>query len=70
MTTIFVNNEPTTLADIPSPSLEVLLKQPGIVHCKTFAVALNREFIPKSRYREVMLNNGDQVEILMPMQGG
>ncbi len=34
------------------------------------AIAINREFIPKSTYRDRVLQPGDQVECLTPMQGG
>lgn len=35
-----------------------------------FAVALNMTHIPHSQYAEVSLKTGDEIEILMPMQGG
>lgn len=35
-----------------------------------FAVALNRQFIPKIKYAETILSEGDTVEIILPMQGG
>lgn len=34
------------------------------------AVAVNRQFVPRSRYAEVRLQDGDEVELLSPMQGG
>jgi len=37
---------------------------------QTFAVAINEEFIARQRYAEIMLNDGDSVEIVAPMQGG
>jgi sulfur carrier protein len=37
---------------------------------KSFAVAVNEEFIPKSAYGETSLIEGDKVELLIPMQGG
>ena len=36
----------------------------------SFAIAINEIFIPKSNYAVTELNNGDQLEILSPMQGG
>jgi sulfur carrier protein len=37
---------------------------------KSFAVAVNEEFIPKSAYADVSLIDGDRIELLIPMQGG
>jgi sulfur carrier protein len=37
---------------------------------KSFAVAVNEEFIPKSAYADVFLKEGDSVELVIPMQGG
>lgn len=55
--------------EVPAPlSMEDLLKArqaPAYA-----AVALNGEFVPRSRYRETILKDGDSVEILAPMQGG
>lgn len=34
------------------------------------AVARNREVIPRSRWDETILTDGDQVEIVAPFQGG
>ena len=35
-----------------------------------FAIALNYDVLPKSRWAETPLNNGDEVEIITPRQGG
>lgn len=37
---------------------------------KSFAVAINEHFIPKSVYQDTLLQEGDRVELLVPMQGG
>jgi sulfur carrier protein len=34
------------------------------------AVALNYDVVPRARWAETALNDGDQVEILTPRQGG
>ena len=34
------------------------------------AVAVNGEFVPRARYDDVILQDGDDVEIVAPMQGG
>ena len=36
----------------------------------SFAIALNEEFVPKSSYSTTSLQEGDRVEVLIPMQGG
>ena len=36
----------------------------------TFAVAVNGEFVPRGKYAETRLNDGDDIEIVAPMQGG
>ncbi|MGH1484978.1 MAG: sulfur carrier protein ThiS [Cellvibrionaceae bacterium] len=37
---------------------------------QTFAIAVNKQFVPKSAYQKTQLLDGDQVELLIPMQGG
>ncbi|OVE78039.1 thiamine biosynthesis protein ThiS [bacterium F16] len=34
------------------------------------AVAINQEFVPRSSYDSVTLKEGDDLEIVAPMQGG
>jgi sulfur carrier protein len=47
---------------------EVLLKQGYNEGC--FAIAVNRQFVPRDHYVAVFLQENDLVEIVMPMQGG
>jgi sulfur carrier protein len=35
-----------------------------------FAIALNYDVLPKSRWAETALKNGDEIEIITPRQGG
>ena len=35
-----------------------------------FAIALNYDVLPKSRWAETMLKAGDEIEIITPRQGG
>ena len=35
-----------------------------------FAIAVNRRVIPKARWNESVLHDGDSVEIVTPRQGG
>ena len=35
-----------------------------------FAIAVNYDVVPKSRWAETALKNGDEIEIITPRQGG
>lgn len=35
-----------------------------------FAAALNRQFVPKTRYEQTPLREGDQIELIAPVVGG
>ncbi len=35
-----------------------------------FAIAVNRRVIPRARWNEAALQNGDSIEIVTPRQGG
>jgi sulfur carrier protein len=35
-----------------------------------FAIALNFDVVPRSRWAETPLRNGDEIEIITPRQGG
>lgn len=35
-----------------------------------FAVAINGNFVPKSRYGSVRVQPGDQIDIVQPIEGG
>ncbi len=35
-----------------------------------FAIALNFDVLPRSRWAETPLQNGDEIEIITPRQGG
>ena len=35
-----------------------------------FAIAVNYDVVPKSRWAETMLKAGDEIEIITPRQGG
>ncbi|MBV9566332.1 MAG: sulfur carrier protein ThiS [Bradyrhizobium sp.] len=35
-----------------------------------FAIAVNYDVVPKSRWAETALNSGDEIEIITPRQGG
>jgi sulfur carrier protein len=35
-----------------------------------FAIAVNYDVLPRSRWAETPINNGDEIEIITPRQGG
>ena len=35
-----------------------------------FAIAVNKSFVAQSLYATTLLSNGDDIELLVPMQGG
>ena len=37
---------------------------------KAYAVAINALFIPRRRYPETLLKDGDKIDILSPLSGG
>ena len=39
-------------------------------HKRGFAIAVNKSFIPQCDYAKTTLQAGDQVELVVPMQGG
>lgn len=49
--------------------LQAALEQEGFADMLV-AVARNGTFVPRSRYANTNLNDGDEIEILAPMQGG
>lgn len=35
-----------------------------------FAIAVNRQFVPRGQYEITQLQDGDQIDVVTPMQGG
>lgn len=68
MIEIFVNDKTITVGS--DASLLQVLTRGGFDPSQPFAVALNGEFLPKSRYATVQLNNGDQLDVVSPVGGG
>jgi sulfur carrier protein len=63
---VIVNGEPREIA---SASVEALLGELEYEGTH-FAIALNYDVVPKSRWAATRLSNGDEVEIITPRQGG
>ncbi len=67
MLTIYLNDEKITLSG-SEQMLDVVLSEKG-VHGH-FAIAINRQFIPRSSWAATELRDGDQIDVVTPMQGG
>jgi len=61
-------NSDTIELDKPININEFLLSQ-GYAD-KMVAIAINGSFVPRSSYKEHLINENDDIEIVAPMQGG
>ncbi|MCS7027115.1 MAG: sulfur carrier protein ThiS [Bryobacteraceae bacterium] len=67
--TVIINGEVVEIRE--RLSLAELLWRNGVApDQKGFAVALNDEVITKSRWKDVLLQDGDRLEIIRATQGG
>ncbi len=64
---IILNGEPLELSQ--AMNIDIFLQKNGYGD-KKVAVAVNGAFVPKSSHAQHELNDGDQIEIVAPMQGG
>jgi sulfur carrier protein len=63
---VIVNGEPREIAASSVDALLAELDYEG-TH---FAIAVNYDVLPKSRWAQTPINNGDEIEIITPRQGG
>jgi sulfur carrier protein len=63
---VIVNGEQREIAAASVDALLAELDYEG-TH---FAIALNYDVVPKSRWAETQLKPGDEIEIITPRQGG
>ena len=63
---VIVNGEQR---EISSESVDALLAELDYEGTH-FAIALNYDVLPKSRWAATPLKNGDEIEIITPRQGG
>ncbi|MDI4235501.1 sulfur carrier protein ThiS [Bradyrhizobium sp. 31Argb] len=63
---VIVNGEPREITAVSVDALLAELDYEG-TH---FAIALNYDVLPKSRWAETALKAGDEIEIITPRQGG
>ncbi|AKH68415.1 thiamine biosynthesis protein ThiS [Spongiibacter sp. IMCC21906] len=67
MISVSVNNDAKQCD--PQQPLTVLLAEWGFEREK-IAVAVNGDFVPRSHYQQFTLSDGDNVDVLAPVQGG
>ena len=67
MITVKLNGEAKTVA--PNQNLEQAILAWDLAN-QQFAIAVNENFVPQSLYVNTLLQEGDRVELLVPMQGG
>lgn len=65
---IFINGDKTKLNK--NTSLEKFLKKNFSNLSSSYAVALNNEFIPRSSYQDIIINDGDKIEVVTAQPGG
>jgi sulfur carrier protein len=63
---VIVNGEQREILSASVDALLGELKYEG-TH---FAIALNFDVLPKSKWAETAIKNGDEIEIITPRQGG
>jgi sulfur carrier protein len=63
---VIVNGEPR---EILASRVDALLRELDY-EGNHFAIAVNYDVLPKSRWAETPLKNGDEIEIITPRQGG
>ena len=63
---VIVNGEPREIASERIDALLAELEYEG----SHFAIAVNYDVLPKSRWAETALKAGDEIEIITPRQGG
>ena len=63
---VTVNGEPREISSVSVDALLSELEYQG----SHFAIAVNYDVLPKSRWAKTQLKSGDQIEIITPRQGG
>lgn len=63
---VFINQSPVCLHDAATvaEALQAFGARPP------FAVAVNTQFVPQSRHAQMVLHEGDRLEVISPVTGG
>ena len=65
-----INGDPRDFADVPAPfTLAALIESLGMKSDRV-AVELNRDIVPRDRWNDAALKDGDQLEIVHFVGGG
>ena len=67
MINIFVNKQINSFEE--NTTLLQLIEKINFTH-ECYAIALNKNFIPRSQYAQTILQEKDSIDIVTPMQGG
>lgn len=67
MISIQLNGEHRDLQ--PGRSVADALNEWGY-RCDKVAVAINTEFVPRSRFGDILIKHGDNLDVVAPVQGG
>lgn len=51
-------------------TLADFLQQRGYTPEQRIATAINTQFVPKGQYAQTLLNDGDRIDVVAPIQGG
>ena len=63
---VMINGEPR---EISAASIDALLRELDYAGTH-FAIAVNYDVVPRSRWSDTALCSGDEIEIITPRQGG
>ncbi len=68
---LFINGQ-NTIVESDNPNMWEALQQylSDEQQKQSFAVALNGDFVGKSDYQNTLVNQGDSIDVLFPIQGG
>ena len=72
---VFINGqsvmvEETIPAQTPTLLTALALYLSSVQQQQSFAVALNGDFVGKEAYQQTLINRGDSIDVLFPIQGG
>ena len=69
MITVTINGEPRQL-DEPLRLPDLVARETGSGKRDGIAVGLNRRVVPRAEWDKVLIQEGDEVEIIAPFAGG
>lgn len=68
---VFINGQAIEIeADNPNLFIALQLYLTAKQQKQSFATALNSDFIGKSDYQQTLVNHGDSIDVMFPIQGG